>query len=145
MKGLHHVEMYVADLARSTEFWGWFLPQLGYVPFQAWDAGRSWRLNESYLVFVQALDRHVDEPYHRRRVGLNHLAFWAESRDQVNALTEQVRARGLPVLYEDRHPYAGGPDHYALLGGVGGPQSRGCQCGTMRTRSAPRTRRVALP
>lgn len=60
LKGLHHVEIYVSNLARSTEFWGWFLTELGYVPFQEWDAGRSWRLNDTYLVFVQALDRHAD-------------------------------------------------------------------------------------
>ena len=114
MNGLHHVELYVSSLARSTEFWEWFLSELGFASFQEWDAGRSWRLNDTYLVFVQTLDRHLDVPYHRGRVGLNHLAFWAESRDQVNALTEQVRARGLRILYEDRHPFAGGPDHYAL-------------------------------
>lgn len=115
MKGLHHVEIYVSNLERSTEFWGWFLTELGYVPCQEWDAGRSWRLmNDIYLVFVQTLDRHMDVPHHRGRVGLNHLALWAESRDQVNALTERVRAHGLQVLYEDRHAFAGGPDHYAL-------------------------------
>ena len=63
------------------------------------DGGRSWRLNDTYLVFVQALDRHLDVSYHRGRVGLNHLALWAESRDQVNVLTEQVPSRGLRVLY----------------------------------------------
>ncbi len=78
------------------------------------NAGCSWRLNDTCLVFVQTLDRHRDVLYHRGRVGLNHVALWAGSRDQVNALTEQVRARGLQVLYEDRHPFAGGPDRYAL-------------------------------
>ena len=114
MRGLHHVEIYVSNLTRSAEFWGWFLTELGYVPFQEWDAGRSWILNDTYLVFVQTLGQHLDEPYHRGRVGLNHLAFWAQSREQVDALTEHVRARGLQVLYADRHPFAGGSDHYAL-------------------------------
>lgn len=114
LQGLHHVEINVSNLTRSIEFWGWFLTELGYVPHQEWDAGRSWRLHNTYIVFVQTRDRHLDVPYHRGRVGLNHLAFWARSREQVDALTAQVRVRGLPVLYEDRHPFAGGPDHYAL-------------------------------
>ena len=63
---------------------------------------------------MQARDRYLDVPYHRCRVGLNHLAFHAESRAQVDRLTDEVRARGLTVLYGDRHPYAGGNDHYAL-------------------------------
>jgi catechol 2,3-dioxygenase-like lactoylglutathione lyase family enzyme len=114
LDGLHHLEINVSNLTRSTEFWGWFLTELGYVPYQEWDAGRSWRLHDTYLVFVQTRDRHLAVPYHRGRVGLNHLAFWARSRDQVDGFTEHVRARGLQVLYEDRHPFAGGPDHYAL-------------------------------
>lgn len=114
MRGLHHMEIYVSDLKRSTAFWGWFLSELGYTPFQEWKEGRSWRLGDAYLVFVQARDRYLDVPYHRCRVGLNHLAFHAESRAQVDRLTDEVRARGLTVLYGDRHPYAGGNDHYAL-------------------------------
>lgn len=27
---MHHVELYVSDLRRSSEFWGWFLSSLGY-------------------------------------------------------------------------------------------------------------------
>ena len=36
---LHHVELWVPDLARARAEWGWLLGQLGYEPFQDWDAG----------------------------------------------------------------------------------------------------------
>jgi catechol 2,3-dioxygenase-like lactoylglutathione lyase family enzyme len=111
---LHHVELYVSDLRRSAAFWSWLLEQLGYEPFQEWENGVSWRCGETYLVFVQAEERFLDIPYHRCRVGLNHLAFYARSRRQVDALTEELRRRGVTILYEDRHPHAGGPDHYAV-------------------------------
>lgn len=111
---LHHVELYVSDLRRSAAFWGWLLEQLGYELFQEWENGVSWRCGETYLVFVQAEERFLDIPYHRCRVGLNHLAFHARSRRQVDALTEELRRRGVTILYEDRHPHAGGPDHYAV-------------------------------
>ncbi len=26
-----------------------------------------------------------------------------------------LRERGVRILYEDRHPHAGGPDHYAVF------------------------------
>lgn len=32
----------------------------------------------------------------------------------VDELTEELRARGRPILYEDDHPYAGGENHYAV-------------------------------
>ncbi|SFU29844.1 Protein N-acetyltransferase, RimJ/RimL family [Alicyclobacillus macrosporangiidus] len=112
---LHHIEINVSDLRRSAEFWGWFLSLLGYEPYQEWHSGRSWRLGDTYLVFVQAEPRYHHPPYHRRRVGLNHLAFHAASRAQVDKITQLLRQRGVSILYEDRHPYAGGPDHYAVF------------------------------
>lgn len=110
---LHHVEIYVADLERSVGFWGWLLPDLGYEVFQEWDEGISFRLGDTYLVLAQA--PRPDAGLDRRAVGLNHLAFHVADAAAVDRLTEQVRDRGFRVLYPDRHPHAGGPDHYALF------------------------------
>ena len=107
MGGLHHVEIYVADLPLAREFWPWWLGELGWEPFQDWADGFSWRHGACYLVFVQATL--LDVPFHRRRPGLNHLAFHARDRAQVDRMTMEARQRGWTVLYEDRHPHAGGP------------------------------------
>ncbi|MEN6417567.1 MAG: VOC family protein [Clostridiaceae bacterium] len=116
MKGaLHHVEIYVKNLAVSKEFWGWLLEKLGYTVFQEWDAGISYLLGDTYLVFVQTEEKHLDVPYHRCRAGLNHLAFHGESRAFVDEMTTLLRERGVTILYEDRHPYAGGDDYYAVF------------------------------
>lgn len=111
---LHHLEIYVSDLRKSTEFWGWFLSKLGYKQFQKWETGISWKCHDTYLVFVQAEDKYLDVPYHRCRVGLNHLAFHAHSKEQVDEITEEVTKKGMKILYQDRHPFAGGPHHYAV-------------------------------
>lgn len=111
---LHHVEINVSNLQKTVEFWGWLLEQLHYAPFQKWDGGRSWRLADTYIVFVQVANKQT-YAYHRTHVGLNHLAFHATSRAHVDTLTEQLRVRGVRILYEDRHPYAGGQDHYAVF------------------------------
>ncbi|MFA9430591.1 VOC family protein [Egicoccus sp. AB-alg2] len=110
---LHHVELYVSDLERSVAFWGWLLLELGYEVFQEWDEGVSFRLEGTYLVFTQAprAERGLD----RRGVGLNHLAFHVADTAAVDRLTTAMRERGVRVLYPDRHPYAGGRDHYALF------------------------------
>ncbi|AJD92850.1 hypothetical protein JMA_35330 [Jeotgalibacillus malaysiensis] len=112
---IHHIELYVSDLKKSTEFWGWLLEELGYELFQEWESGRSWKYGETYLVFVQTEDDYLDVPYHRKRTGLNHLAFHADSREHVDELTEKLRDRGVTILYEDRHPFAGGEDYYAVF------------------------------
>ena len=112
---LHHVELYVADLARAETFWAWFLPRLGWTEFQRWTSGVSYRLGATYLVLVQAEARFLDVPYHRCRPGLNHLAFHAGSRAEVDALTDELRERGVTLLYPERHPHAGGADSHAVF------------------------------
>lgn len=111
---MHHIELYVSDLERSAEFWGWFLKELGYSSYQKWEGGQSWRLDGTYIVFVQAAERFLDIQYHRCRVGLNHLAFYADSRPHVDEITKALESKGIPILYKNKHPFAGGDSHYAV-------------------------------
>ena len=112
---IHHIELYVSDLEQSIKFWSWFLQELGYDLYQEWEKGKSYRLEDSYSVFVQTEERYMEIPYHRCGVGLNHLAFQAESREEVDAMTEKLIHRGINILYEERHPFAGGDDYYAVF------------------------------
>ncbi|MEC1523658.1 VOC family protein [Neobacillus niacini] len=112
---LHHVEIYVSNLDKSVEFWGWLLAELGYEQYQKWELGISWKYQETYLVFVQAEERYLEVPYHRCRVGLNHLAFHARSREHVDEITVKLKEKGINILYIDKHPYAGGPGYYAVF------------------------------
>ena len=110
---LHHLELYVADLAASADFWGWLLIELGWECTQEWDEGCSYRHGDSSIVFVQAPDG--AGPLDRRSTGLNHLAFRVDAETQVDRITDQLRDRDVRVLYPDRHPFAGGTNHYAVF------------------------------
>lgn len=109
---IHHLEIWVADLDRSSGTLGWLLEQLGYVPADTWSSGRSWALGESYIVLEAGPDV-VGSAHERRRPGLNHLAFHAGAPSDVEALVRSARRHGWTLLFADRHPYAGGADHYA--------------------------------
>jgi catechol 2,3-dioxygenase-like lactoylglutathione lyase family enzyme len=113
---LHHVELYVGDLERSVRFWTPFMALLGYAA-EPWSGGMTYARGEDepYITLVPAAREHVAAGYHRKRVGLNHLAFRAKSREQVDEVAAWVQAEGFVLLYEDRHPYAGGPDYYAAF------------------------------
>ena len=111
---LHHVELYVANLERSLEFWTPFLTGLGYHESQRWSEGVSYMYGETYLCFVQVPVAQVGAGYHRKRVGLNHLAFHAKSRAHVDTVAQWAKSAGFANLYEDKYPYAGGPGYYAL-------------------------------
>jgi catechol 2,3-dioxygenase-like lactoylglutathione lyase family enzyme len=109
---LHHVELRVRDLERSSAEWGWILDELSYEPYQEWSEGRSGRLGVTYLVIEAAP---VDGAHDRRMPGLSHLAFHGGTREEVDRLWELAPAHGWSRLYPERSPWAGGPDHYAAF------------------------------
>jgi len=109
---LHHVELWVPDIDRATGSWGWLLRKLGYQLFQEWPGGISWLLPPTYVVIEQSPAMlHVG--HERTRPGLNHLAFHAGDRRDVDALTDEAPTRGWTLMFPDTHPHAGGPQHYA--------------------------------
>jgi catechol 2,3-dioxygenase-like lactoylglutathione lyase family enzyme len=113
---LHHIELYVSDLDRSCAFWTPFMAMLGY-DAERWSGGMNYVRGDEdpYLCLLPAPAEHLAAGYHRKRVGLNHLAFRGTSREQVDQIVAWVRASGHTLLYEDRHPFAGGPDYYAVF------------------------------
>lgn len=109
---LHHVELWVPNLPRAVREWGWLLGRLGYGPYQEWEHGRSWRRGPTYLVVEKSPALTADH-HDRLRPGLNHLAFHAGSRTDVDAFAEVAPAHGWTPLFANRYPFAGGPEHYA--------------------------------
>ena len=109
---LHHLELWRDDATSVDGPWPWLLGELGYTRADAWPTGCRWHLDESYVVLESGPD-HVRGDAERLRSGLNHLAFWAGTRDEVDSLTDRAPARGWRLLFADRHPYAGGVEHYA--------------------------------
>ena len=96
LDGWDHVELWVGDIAATQRSLGWLLGELGYVRFQEWDRGMSWRLGPTYIVAEQS-PALVPRPYDRMRPGLNHLAFHVRSRaevDRLAALIEQRKKEG---------------------------------------------------
>lgn len=110
---LHHVELWVPDLARAERSWGWLLTELGHAAFQSWEHGRSWRHAGGTYVVVEQSPALSGATHERTLPGLNHLAFRAGGADQLDALVAEAPAHGWALLFADRHPFAGGTDHRA--------------------------------
>ncbi len=112
---LHHVELYVSDLERSAAFWTPFMDLLGYEP-ERWSEGMNYfgTEHDPYVCVLQAPTEHIAAGYHRKRVGLNHLAFRGKSREHVDQIRMWLKNAGHTLLYDDRYPYATAPDYYAV-------------------------------
>jgi catechol 2,3-dioxygenase-like lactoylglutathione lyase family enzyme len=111
---LHHVEIYVSDLRKSIQFWAPFMQLLGYEA-EKWSGGINYlKDGQSYFCFLPAPKEHLAAGYHRKRIGLNHLAFTGNSRAHVDEIAAWVKASGFTSLYAEKYPYAGGENYYAV-------------------------------
>ncbi len=113
MPGIHHIELWIADLDGVRDEWTWLLTRVGLTLHDEWaGGGQSWGWDGAYLVLTGSPNL-SSAPHDRRVPGLNHLAFRAGARAAVDAIMSDAPAHGWHPLYHDRYPHAGGPEHYA--------------------------------
>jgi catechol-2,3-dioxygenase len=109
---VHHIELWVPNLRSAQPRWRWLLAELGYERYQAWDRGVSFALGPTYIVLEQS-PALAAATHDRLLPGMNHLAFHAGTRADVDALVHGAGEHGWMLMFADRHPFAGGPDTYA--------------------------------
>lgn len=100
MNSLAHIEVNVSNLGESLSFYEFFLKPLGWkkeavdtqstVGFKAPDKTHLW--------LVQAEDG-KGASFHRKHVGLNHIAFRVESKEMVERTQKYLREAGIVFLY----------------------------------------------
>ena len=112
---VHHVEIWVPDLSRAVTSWGWVLNRLGWKDGDGWPGGMTWIAPDGAYVVVEQSPAMSAEEHDRMRPGLNHLALNAGGRAEVDAIVAEAADHGWTLMFADRHPYAGGPQHYAAF------------------------------
>src|SRR5690606_34475292 len=111
---LHHLEIWVRDLEVGVQSFGWLFERLGWTRILACDNGRSWQApdNGPYVVVERSPDLTWAQ-YDRKAPGLNHLALAVPERWMVDRIVSEAPTYGWRLLFADRHPFAGGSQHYA--------------------------------
>jgi catechol 2,3-dioxygenase-like lactoylglutathione lyase family enzyme len=112
MTGLHHIELWVPDLAAARHSWGWLLTELGWTVSDLGETTFEAQHGDVYL-FVEQSPALSGRVHDRLAPGVNHIAFHAGTREHVDAMVAAAPEYGWTLLFPDRHPYAGGPRHYA--------------------------------
>jgi|SRR5215471_12966043 len=106
----YHVEINVSNFKKSVEFYDGLMDRLGYRRIYSHKIAAGWGLKGAAsgcnFWIIQGDAGYTREGFHRKRVGVNHVAFHAGSRKTVDQFyREYLLPRNIPVLY-------GGPKEY---------------------------------
>ena len=115
--GVHHVDLVVSSIERSLPFYSGLLGPLGYHTVSEVEGERGetiWYIGGPGTAVGLREAQTKAEAYDRYRVGLHHLAFEADSRQEVDERAEWVRAQGLELESEPQE-YAYIPGYYAVF------------------------------
>lgn len=109
---IHHVDLTVSELARSTAFYERVLPLLGFRRIGDVPEGPLWA-NAELELGLQAARKCA--PHDRYAPGLHHLAFRAPTRDAVDALHARLVELGVAVLDAPAEYPRYAPGYYAVF------------------------------
>lgn len=113
MSKLSHIEIYVTNYAKSIRFYDKFLIPLGWKRLVCQESHTTFSDGETKIVLCPTDPKFVRHGYHRKRTGLNHLAFYAESKKHVDEIYNDVLVpAGIDCLYEKQ---PNGDDNYYSL------------------------------
>ena len=97
---VHHIQLQVSNIQKSAMFYGELLGRLGFAKVFETEGMVEWQKEGTRIIVVQCPKRFLAGGYHRKRVGLNHIAFRAPSRAAVDELYRNyLLPKKIPVLY----------------------------------------------
>jgi len=108
--GFGHIDLRVADAAAALPFYEALMPALGYTLRFHGDEWKVWARADAALPATQYFG-FTESPNHVANE--NRLAFWVESREDVDRLAAVVREAGTDVSGPKEMPY--GPGYYAIF------------------------------
>lgn len=100
---LAHIEINVSDIVVSKAFYTKILSQLGWKQFDLDDehvCGFK-ALDNTHLFLVQTENKFKENGFHRKNIGLNHIAFRVENSEQVEVFNDFLKAEKITTLYHD--------------------------------------------
>lgn len=107
---INHVDITVSNLDRSLLFYAAILEFLGY---ETPGSERVFKKGGTEIALEQAKSEGASKAHDRYAAGLHHLAFTAESRDEVDRLYELLKEMDAHILDPPAIYYQ--PDYYAVF------------------------------
>ncbi len=111
---LSHLEINVSDYARSIRFYDTILTPLGWQRLVCQNSFTTFSDGNLKLVISPTENKFITNGFHRKRIGLNHIAFYAPSKEFVDNFQHEVLSKNnIQCLYENKP--SGDNTYYALF------------------------------
>ncbi len=108
-----HIYLYVSDLQKSYNFYKPFLEFLDYQQTVKEDWGFAFENGGASIWFEEAREGYIQKGYHRKRIGLNHIAFKVSSKEEVDKFYEEfLKPNSIPTLYNTPKAFPEYTDKY---------------------------------
>ena len=119
--GINHLALTVTNLDQSSGFYDKILGRAGYARVEVPEATQAlmktrllaWASANGAITMRPAKGENLRKPHDRNAPGINHLAFGAESRAEVDRMHELLKEIGAHILDAPaEYPYF--PGYYAV-------------------------------
>ena len=114
---IHHLDLTVRDPWASVSFYEAVLGHMGYVKSHEYEDGIDFDTNSNDIGFtsIGLVRAKYALPHNRFQPGLHHVAWCADSREDVNKLHETLTAFGATILDAPADYPKYGEGYYALF------------------------------
>lgn len=110
---LSHVEISVSNYRESIIFYDRILLSLGWDRIVTTTEHTAYTDGTLKLILCPVDEKYRNAGFHRKNIGLNHLAFYAPTKEVVDQFYREIlQANEIPALY-DKGP-AGNKDYYSV-------------------------------
>ncbi len=114
MTKLSHIDINVSKYAESIRFYDMILIPLGWRRLTCQKNHTTYTDGKMKICLCPTEEKFVASGFHRKRTGLNHLAFYADSKKAVDDFYNDILLKNnIECLYEKK-PY-GDDDYYAVF------------------------------
>lgn len=106
VKSLDHISINVSDIKKSKEFYSKLLTFVGFKLLHEAEDHAGWGQSTCGVWIGQVEDKYKKAGYHRKRIGVDHVCFEVEKKEEVDELYQNfLIPNKVSVLY-------GGPKYY---------------------------------
>jgi glyoxylase I family protein len=114
---MHHIDLTVADVARSAPFYDAVLAFMGYRRLKTTDDLVLWKLDlpDGHSCEMAVRRAHRDHAHDRYTAGLHHFAWAASSRDEVDRMHALLQKIDAPILDAPADYPQYGTGYYAVF------------------------------